>query len=248
MPIRAVIFDLDGTLVRTEDLKAQSYAVAVHELNPRISEGEVIGAFQDVVGMSREQVSRTLAERFFLRENGVEVSWEQLADRRLEVYESFLGNRALLREFECPYNVELLKHVRRKRLKSGLATMSHAREAYRVLALLGITDDFDTIVTREQVIHAKPHPEIYRHVADALRVDPMECLVIEDSPSGITSAQAAGMHCLAVTTNLTRKRVHQEAALDPWFIVDDPRILVARAEEILRRLSELEQTNNENIY
>jgi len=67
--IRAMIFDLDGTLVQTEKLKALSYAKAALELCPHdISEEEVLAEFKIVVGLSRREVSEALVEKFNLRE------------------------------------------------------------------------------------------------------------------------------------------------------------------------------------
>jgi beta-phosphoglucomutase len=64
--IRAFVFDLDGTLVETEELKALSYARAAAELRPDLNEGEVIEAFKDLVGLSRQEVAVGLMRRFGL--------------------------------------------------------------------------------------------------------------------------------------------------------------------------------------
>ena len=62
--ILAVIFDLDGTLVETEELKARSYARAAIELRPELHEAEVIEAFKDLIGLSRQEVAVVLKWRF----------------------------------------------------------------------------------------------------------------------------------------------------------------------------------------
>ena len=66
--IRAFIFDLDGTLVETEELKALSYARAAVELRPDLDEAEVVEAFKDFVGRSRQEVAAGLVRRFGLEE------------------------------------------------------------------------------------------------------------------------------------------------------------------------------------
>ena len=66
--IRAFVFDLDGTLVETEELKALSYARAAAELRPDLNEGEVIEAFKDLVGLSRQEVAVGLMRRFGLED------------------------------------------------------------------------------------------------------------------------------------------------------------------------------------
>jgi beta-phosphoglucomutase len=66
--IRAFVFDLDGTLVETEELKALSYARAATALRPDLNEGEVIAAFGDLVGLSRQEVAVGLMRRFGLED------------------------------------------------------------------------------------------------------------------------------------------------------------------------------------
>jgi len=93
--IRAVIFDLDGTLVQTERLKSLSYARAAVELCPRtITEEEVLEAFKDVVGLPRWEVAQSLVERFDLEEKarsrmaefGVNTPWQAFVQVRLRYY------------------------------------------------------------------------------------------------------------------------------------------------------------------
>ena len=82
--IRAFVFDLDGTLVETEELKALSYARAAVELRPDLSEGEVVEAFGDLVGLSRREVAVGLMRRFGLEDAagarmaafGVDTPWQ----------------------------------------------------------------------------------------------------------------------------------------------------------------------------
>jgi beta-phosphoglucomutase-like phosphatase (HAD superfamily) len=71
------------------------------------------------------------------------------------------------------------------------------------------------------VEQGKPNPEIYLLVSNELGVTPEECLVIEDSPSGVKAAISAGMWCIAVTTPFTKLGVHQLGILDEQWIVDD---------------------------
>ena len=100
--------------------------------------------------------------------------------------------------------------------------MTHRDHTARILKLLDIEREFDVIVTREDVTHPKPDPEIYHRVAKDLELPARECLVVEDSPPGITAALRAGMQCVAVTTGMTRAAVHDSGILREEWIVDDP--------------------------
>jgi beta-phosphoglucomutase-like phosphatase (HAD superfamily) len=128
----------------------------------------------------------------------------------------------------------LLYEVRKSGYPTGLSTMSHCEQARRVLAILGLTDEFDVVATRDDVEHGKPDPEIDLLVARELGVKPEECLVIEDSPAGVQAALAAGMEVIAVTTELTRQKFRDTDLLDRCRVVEDPRMLP----NVVRRLIE----------
>jgi HAD superfamily hydrolase (TIGR01549 family) len=246
-----MIFDLDGTLVQTERLKAISYARAAVELcsfgpaqdKPHtFSEREVVEAFKEVVGLSRREVALALVGRFGLEdaararmpEFGVSVPWQAFVQVRLRIYEAMLADPEVLRGNQWPHNVALLQEARRTNCQVGLATMSSCQQTQRVLAILGLADAFDFVATRDDVERGKPDPEIYQLVARELAVPAAECLVIEDSPAGVRAAQAAGMTVVAVATPFTRARLHQAALLSPEYVVDDPASLPGVVERIVR--------------
>jgi HAD superfamily hydrolase (TIGR01509 family) len=240
--IIAVIFDLDGTLVKTEQLKALSYARAALQLRPgALGEAEVLEAFKEVVGLSRQEVATRLMQRFGLEEAsrarmsdfGVTMPWQAFVRVRLQIYEAMLMDETLIREYQWPHNMKLLSQVRAARCKVALATMSHRPQAQRVLKALELSDAFDFVATREDVEHGKPDPEIYLCAARALAVSPSACLVVEDSPAGVQAGLAAGMYVVAVSTPLTQVRLHESGALSPQHIVDDPATLSAIVEHIL---------------
>jgi HAD superfamily hydrolase (TIGR01509 family) len=237
-----MIFDLDGTLVQTERLKAISYAKAVIELCPRqVSEEQVIEAFKEVVGLSRRQVAQTLVNKFSLEgkararmeEFGVNSDWQAFIQVRLQHYEAMLADPAILLENRWPHNMALLTEARRAECKTGLATMSACKQAQRVLTILNLTADFDFVATRDDVGHGKPNPEIYNLVADQLNVPVSQCLVIEDSPAGVQAALAAGMWCIAVTTPFTRAAIHAKQLLDERWVVDEPVELLSVVQQMI---------------
>jgi putative hydrolase of the HAD superfamily len=74
---------------------------------------------------------------------------------------------------------------------------------YRHLERLGLREQFDSIKCADDVENVKPSPDLYLAVLDELGVDPHEAIALEDSPNGITSAQAAGLFCVVVPNPLT---------------------------------------------
>jgi HAD superfamily hydrolase (TIGR01549 family) len=229
--IEAMIFDLDGTLVQTEKLKALSYAKAAVALCPYdLEEEEVIEAFKEVVGRSRQEVAATLVDRFQLAEKatarsaefGVTEPWQAFVQIRLRYYQEMLSDPNVIRGNQWPFNMALLREADRIQCKVGLATMSHSSQVQLILELLDLVQAFDFIATRDDVEHGKPDPEIYHLVARELAVPDQGCLVIEDSPSGVEAALAAGMHVVAVATPFTRRQLHGSGLLPEERIVDDP--------------------------
>jgi beta-phosphoglucomutase len=240
--IRAMIFDLDGTLVQTERLKALSYAKAVVELCPdQISEEQVVEAFKGVVGLARQEVAQTLVNQFNLEEKsegrmaefGVSTPWQAIIQVRLQHYENMLADPQVLLNNRWSHNLDLLEEARRAQCKTGLATMSSCRQAQRVLEILNLSDEFDFIATRDDVNQGKPDPEIYTLVARELKIPAAQCLVIEDSPAGVQAALAAGMWCIAVTTPFTRAGIHSGQLLDERWVVDEADELLPMVQDMI---------------
>lgn len=233
MTIQAMIFDLDGTLVRTEYLKACSYARAIQELRlpwEAFDESEVIEAYKDMIGLSRREVSLALLHHFKLEgpararmtELGVSTPWEVLAQVRLKYYNQMLADPHVLFIHAWPHNLALLAFARQAGCRVGLATMSVRSHVVQILAALQLTGAFDVIASREDVEKTKPDPEIYLLVTKKLETAAENCLVIEDSLSGVQAALAARMLCIAVTTPMTHSAIHAGKILDERWIMDDP--------------------------
>jgi beta-phosphoglucomutase len=240
--IRAMIFDLDGTLVQTERLKAISYARAVTELCPHeVSESQVIESFKEVVGLPRRQVAQNLVDTFDLADKtaarmaefGVSTPWQAFIQVRLQHYRAMLADPKILLDNRWPHNLALLEEARRGGCKTGLATMSTCSQAKRVLDILNLKDDFDVVATGDDVERGKPNPEIYTLVASQLNIPAGQCLVIEDSPAGVKAALAACMWCIAVTTPFTKAAIHTGQLLAERWVVDDADNLPSVAQQMI---------------
>ena len=243
--IKAVIFDLDGTLVQTEVLKAQSYARAINELTANtVSEGEVMTVFSKYVGLSRTEVVSGLGKEFkdqlteHIGSADSAVLNELIINRRLSIYRNMISDADLLSGHFCPYSLGLFHRVKEEGLKVVLATMSHLPEAKRIVTIMGIYDQFDLVLTRDDVKEGKPDPEIYLLASQKLGLSKDECLVIEDSVNGIRAGLNAGMHVFAVTNDVTRQSVHDCELLEPEFIVDDLNELVDRVGQFIMKNEE----------
>lgn len=225
--IKALIFDLDGTLIQTEVLKATSYAQAIQHLTQNtIQEKQVLDIFGKYVGLSRDKVVEGLYEEFSSEleyhldsQDSTNVKG-RIINKRLSIYDEILKDEILLSRHFCPFTLELLHQAHSKKFHIVLATMSHLPQAKRMVTILGITDKLDLILTRDDVDKGKPDPEIYLKAKNKLQLDSDECLVIEDSVNGIKAGIAAGMPVFAVTNDVTRSSVHSCNLLEDTYIVD----------------------------
>ena len=227
--IRAFIFDMDGTLIKTEQLKARSYARAAVELCPHdISEEDVLEAFKEVVGRPRREVATYLVEQFDLADKasdrmdefGVDTPWQAYVQVRLNYYEDMINDPDTLRENLWSYTHEVLEIARQRDYQIALATMSTCKQANHVLDALDLADAFDFVATSDDVENGKPDPEIYQLVLAELGRLPAECIVLEDSPSGVEAALAADLNVIALGTPFTRQRLHEANMLSDEWIVD----------------------------
>ncbi|MDT8394176.1 MAG: HAD family phosphatase [Bacteroidales bacterium] len=226
--IRAIIFDLDGTLIQTEVLKARSYARAIHKLSGQsVTEDEVLKSYKLFVGLSRAEVVDGLSDKFrhelktSLNIDDAELLRQSILSERLRIYHDMISNPRILSAFICPYNLELLHSLHGRNYLIALATMSYAGEADKVLNVLDIKEKLSLIMTRDKVSSGKPDPEIYLKTMDRLRLGRAECLVIEDSVNGIKAGLNAGVKVFAVTNDFTRESVHAAHILPDEYIVDD---------------------------
>ena len=182
--IEAVVFDLDGVLIDSEQVWNEVREALAHERGGRWSER----ATRDMMGMSSPEWSRYLHDVVGLPESPEEINREVVA-RMLRRYAD--GPPWL------PGAIEAVKRVA-ERWPLGLASSSNRELIDAVLAAGGIAECFRATVSSEEVARGKPAPDVYLEAARRLGVGPERCAAIEDSHNGIRSAKAAGMRCIAI--------------------------------------------------
>ncbi len=241
--IHAVIFDLDGVLVQSEKLKAQSYAVAVQRvLNLTEPDGRAVEAYRETVGAQRDVASKHIVDKLKLSDSlrslrdeyGVKEPHEVLTKIRTAIYAEMIADPAVIRANQWPEAVATLREVKSLAYRTGLATMSSRQETLQVLRSLEIEDLIDVVVTAEEVEHGKPDPEIYRLAMERLKVSPKETIVLEDSANGVRAAVSAGTKVIAIETPFTGPGLQAAdgaGMVGPEWIVHDPKDLV----QVVRR-------------
>jgi HAD superfamily hydrolase (TIGR01509 family) len=128
-----------------------------------------------------------------LQDHGVDLPIEVIGSRLVDGVVA-----AVARHLEWqPGALELLAALRGAGVRCAVVTMSYRRFAEAVLTQ-GPAGAFDVVITGDEVVHGKPHPEPYLRAAEALGVDIERCVAIEDSPPGVASALASGARTLGV--------------------------------------------------
>ena len=190
------------------------------------------------MGLARNEVVKNLAKEFKARlDPNTKSNDESLEDlvleTRLEIYNNMLSDPEILPRYCCKMTMGFLHTVKEDNYLTGLATMSHCMQVEKVLAITNIKDQFNYVITRDEIENAKPHPEIYLRMKNKLKVEADESVVIEDSVAGIKAALSANMNVFAVTNSITRESVHKSKLLNKKFIIDNPAELKTRVYEFM---------------
>ena len=186
--IKAAIFDLDGVIIDTAHYHyiawkrlASEFGITLTPVHNELLKG----------------VSRLRSLEIILSLGKIELpdqQKEQLAEKKNKWFVEYI--ESIRPEEIYPGVRELLKVLKKKNIKVGLASSS--KNAPRVIELLGIARDFDTIVDGTMITHTKPDPEIFLLAAHKLDIAPADCVVFEDAEAGVEAALVAGMKCVGV--------------------------------------------------
>ena len=182
--IEAVVFDLDGVLLDSEEIWDRAREELARERGGRWHDQ----AQRDMMGMSSTEWSRYMADVIGLPEPPEEINREvvrRLTDLYREELPAIPGAREAVERLAARWPL-------------GLASSSNRELIDLVLELLGVKHLFAATVSSEEVARGKPAPDVYLEAARRLGVDPTTAAAVEDSHNGILSAKAAGMRVIAI--------------------------------------------------
>jgi len=182
--IEAVVFDMDGVLIQSEEVWDEVRERYVRERGGRYDE-EVQRA---LMGMSSTEWSRYLHETAGVPDEPEAIN-EEVVRRMLDAY----GARLPLIDGA----VDAVRTLA-ERYRLGLASSSNRPLIDAVLEGAGLSSYFDATVSSEEVARGKPSPDVYLEAARRLGVEPVRVAAVEDSHGGIRSAKAAGMRVIAI--------------------------------------------------
>lgn len=179
---KAVVFDLDGTLIDSEALVHDAYMAAANRHGVPFTTEQ----FLSLVGRHRQYSEAKMREYF-----GEDFPLEQF----YAAVSEHVGDKAAPLK---PGAIQLFDRLDNLRAPYALATSSGPGWVDRHFRAHNLASRFKGVVTREDVTHGKPHPEPYLKASTILGHQPSEILAIEDSPTGVASAHAAGLMTLMI--------------------------------------------------
>ncbi len=201
--LRAVIFDLDGVIVSTDEYHYQGWQ--------RLADEEGIPFDRTVNerlrGVSRMESLAIVLERATRPYTDDEK--QRMATRKNGYYRDLLDSSLSPRDL-LPGVMAFLDACRAAGLK--LAIGSSSRNTPAILQRIGLADFFDARADGNDIRNSKPDPEVFLLASRRLGIPPADCLVVEDAEAGVTAALAAGMPCLAVGSAAADPRAFLSAA------------------------------------
>jgi HAD superfamily hydrolase (TIGR01509 family) len=203
--VKAVLFDLDGTLVDSMWLWEDIDREYLSRFDITLPED-----LQDMIqGMSFSETAVYFKERFLIPHSLEEIKaeWNEMAWKKY-------AEEVPLKEGV----LSVLKELKNRGISMGIATSNSKELVELVIGKLGVSEYFKSIRTSCEVAKGKPSPDIYQLVAKDLEAEPAECLVFEDIIAGITAGKCAGMKVCSVYDKKSEGDTKKKQELSDYYI------------------------------
>ncbi len=224
MKFKSIIFDLDGTIIDTNHI----WNKATHDL---ISSKGIILTPELREELSTELKGIAVPYSCAIIKHKLDLphSLEDLMhEKRTRANNLYLEGLQFIEGFEN-FHKRVLEH----NLLVGVATNAENHTLSTAIEQLKLRDFFkEHIYNFTFVEKPKPAPDVFLYTAKQLGIDPMHCVVIEDSPHGIDAAKAAGMFCIGINTAKNREALHKaDLVVEGYDEIDLPRLLKLKSQK-----------------
>ena len=213
--IKGAIFDMDGVLVDNLDAHIAAFTEFCRRHNTELTPADIDKLF----GQGNETIIPAILPADIIEEMGIEALAAEKEAIYRELYAATIEPVAGLQEY--------LAAITAAGVRCAVGSSGPKENVEFVLTALDIDKYFDVRVSGDMVTHCKPDPEIFLTATRLLGYEADECVVFEDSLSGIASAHAAGNKVIGVATTLTPEKIRAKAETN--LIIDDFRELTVEA-------------------
>lgn len=185
--IKTIIFDMDGTIIDTEKYFRVLWPKALEKFGYHMTDEQALSMRSLGQPFAPEHMKQMFhdpdLDYFAIRAYRKELMEEALAENGIELK---------------PGARELLQFLKEQGIETAVATASDMERTTRYLAQVGLLSYFDKLISATMVKEGKPSPDIYQYACEQLGRTPAECIAVEDSPNGVTSAYRAGCKVIMV--------------------------------------------------
>ena len=185
--IKAVLFDMDGTITDTEKIYNRMWQEAAHRLG--------LLEFSNDDALYFRSLNRKDAAAYVESKYPDGPGWSAIHDLCVKLVRTEMDAHGV--ELK-PGVHEILSVLKERNIKSAIVTATDLSRAIPQIERVGLKDDFDEIISAHEAKRGKPYPEPYLFACERIGLSPAECIAVEDSPNGCSSAIAAGCPTIMV--------------------------------------------------
>lgn len=184
--IKAVIFDLDGTLIDTEKIYRQVWPKAIADMGLKMEDEQYLA----MRSLGRPFAPLKMKEWF-----GENFDYDEARRIRKGYFDAYVAEHGIEVKLGA---IELLEYLHNKGIVTAIATATDIPRATAYLKQVGLDGHFDKVISAADVKEGKPSPYVYEHACREIGYAPNECVAVEDAPNGITAAYRAGLNVIMV--------------------------------------------------
>ena len=190
--IKGILFDFDGVLAKSMEAHYEAWKKAMSGYGIKLTEKE----YYPLEGMNVFEIARK-----FCNENNIDESQNTEIVQKKKSH--FIENYKMI---FYPGVETLIDDLKIRGIRMGIVT-GGLREQLDKIVPQQFLQKFEVIITSEKGIRSKPSPEIYLRGLEELKLNPEECLVVENAPLGIKSAKEAGIFCIAIASTVSKDKL-----------------------------------------
>ncbi|MBU0766455.1 HAD family phosphatase [Patescibacteria group bacterium] len=229
--IKLIIFDLDGLLVNSQPLQYETYNQVFSKYGHPITRNDW-----------EEWIQKSFSAKTWIDKHNLKLDSEVIRQEKKKIYDKLIEQKLELMD-----GAEQLVNLLYGKYPLCVASASRPESIQACLDKFNLTDKFELIVSDVEMERPKPHPDIYLTVAKKMKVNPCDCLVIEDSIACLKSAKSAGMICVVCPDTFSDIKVENYSDADLVVATLNDVSLDTIANLSLKKVDHKHSTQNQHI-